>query len=161
VLHHLVPPPLCNLNECPGRADYDPEFSMGDHMFRDLALSRDSMTEYHKRLGPERAAEQRLTTMVLQQSFWPFSSRGAQDAVIPTSVCLLSVSDRRRPLTYANRCRQSSTLSQHFTMRSTRATRSSGITLSVRSPYGHTLQWGRRSFPCHCIRPLCCYSSTT
>jgi hypothetical protein len=57
-------------------------------MFRDLALSRDSMIEYHKRLGPEHAAEQRFTTMVLQQSFWPFSSRGAQDAVIPTSVCL-------------------------------------------------------------------------
>ncbi|KAN0136347.1 Cullin family domain containing protein [Lactarius tabidus] len=68
------------------KEDYDPEFSMGDHMFRDLALSRDSVTEYHKRLGPERAAEQRLTTMVLQQSFWPFSSRGAQDAVIPTSM---------------------------------------------------------------------------
>ena len=60
---------------------------MGDHMFRDLALSRDSMNEYHKRLGPERAAEQRLTTMVLQQSFWPFSSRGTHDAIIPTFVC--------------------------------------------------------------------------
>lgn len=69
--------------------DYDPEFSMGDHMFQDLALSRDSMTEYHKRQGPERAAEQRLTTMVLQQSFWPFSSRGAHDAIIPTFVCPL------------------------------------------------------------------------
>jgi len=66
------------------KEDYDPEFSMGDHMFRDLALSRDSMAEYHKRLGPERAAEQRLTTMVLQQSFWPFSSRAAHGAIIPT-----------------------------------------------------------------------------
>lgn len=59
---------------------------MGDHMFRDLALSRDSMVEYHERIGPERAAEQKLTAMVLQQSFWPFSSRTAQDAVIPVSV---------------------------------------------------------------------------
>ena len=84
--------PLCNLSERPERADYDPEFSMGDHMFRDLALSRDSMTEYHKRLGPERAAEQRLTTMVLQQSFWPFSSRATHNAIIPTSVCLLLIS---------------------------------------------------------------------
>ncbi|KAI9450503.1 Cullin-4B [Lactarius psammicola] len=68
------------------KEDYDPEFGMGDHMFRDLALSRDSMAEYHKRLGPERAAEQKLTTMVLQQSFWPFSSRAAHDAIIPTSM---------------------------------------------------------------------------
>jgi hypothetical protein len=35
---------------------------MGDHMFRDLALSRDAMAEYHARLGPERAIEQKLTT---------------------------------------------------------------------------------------------------
>ncbi len=84
---------FCDLNE---REDYDPEFGMGDHMFRDLALSRDSMAEYHKRLGPERAAEQMLTTIVLQQSFWPFSSRAAQDAIVPTSVCLLLLV----PLTY-------------------------------------------------------------
>lgn len=60
---------------------------MGDHMFRDLALSRDAMGEYHKRLGPECAAEQKLTAMVLQQSFWPFSSRKAQDVIIPDPVC--------------------------------------------------------------------------
>ncbi|KAI0292249.1 Cullin-4B [Multifurca ochricompacta] len=66
------------------KEEYDPEFGMGDHMFRDLALSRDTMTEYHKRIGPDRAAEQKLTTMVLQQSFWPFSSRAAQDAIIPS-----------------------------------------------------------------------------
>lgn len=59
---------------------------MGDHMFRDLALSRDAMVEYHERIGPKRAAEQKLTAMVLQQSFWPFSSRTAQDAIIPVSV---------------------------------------------------------------------------
>ena len=59
---------------------------MGDHMFQDLALSRDTMEEYHKRLGPGRAAEQRLTAMVLQQSFWPFSSRTAQQAIIPVPV---------------------------------------------------------------------------
>ncbi|KAI0249475.1 Cullin-4B [Lactifluus subvellereus] len=65
------------------KEEYDPEFGMGDHMFRDLALSRDAMGEYHQCLGPERAAEQKLTAMVLQQSFWPFSSRKAQDVVIP------------------------------------------------------------------------------
>jgi cullin-4 len=59
---------------------------MGDHMFRDLALSRDNMVEYHERIGPGRAAEQRLTVMVLQQSFWPYSSRTAQDAFIPVTV---------------------------------------------------------------------------
>jgi hypothetical protein len=42
--------------------DYDPEFGMGDHMFRDLALSCDAMAEYHACLGPERAIEQKLTT---------------------------------------------------------------------------------------------------
>ena len=59
---------------------------MGDHMFRDLALSRDTMVEYHERIGPKRAAEQKVTAIVLQQSFWPFSSRTGQDAVIPVSV---------------------------------------------------------------------------
>jgi hypothetical protein len=59
---------------------------MGDHMFRDLALSRDTMVEYHDHLGPGSAAEQRLTAMVLQQSFWPFSSRTAQSAIIPVPV---------------------------------------------------------------------------
>ena len=59
---------------------------MGDHMFRDLALSRDNMVEYHERIGPGRAAEQRLTAMVLQQSFWPYSLRTGQDAIIPVTV---------------------------------------------------------------------------
>ncbi|KAI9451539.1 Cullin-4B [Russula earlei] len=68
------------------KEEYDPEFGMGDHMFRDLALSRDTMEEYHKRLGAGHAAEQRLTAMVLQQSFWPFSSHTAQHAVIPVSM---------------------------------------------------------------------------
>ncbi|KAH9963578.1 Cullin-4B [Russula dissimulans] len=68
------------------KEEYDPEFGMGDHMFRDLALSRDSMAEYHERLGPGPAAEQRFTAMILQQSFWPFSSHAAQDAIIPVSM---------------------------------------------------------------------------
>ncbi|KAI0259323.1 Cullin family-domain-containing protein [Gloeopeniophorella convolvens] len=65
------------------KEEYDPEFGMGDHMFTDLALSRDTMTEYHKRIGAERAAAQKLTAMVLQQSFWPFSSREKQATIIP------------------------------------------------------------------------------
>ena len=55
-------------------------------MFRDLALSRDNMVEYHERIGPVRAAEQRLTVMVLQQSFWPYSLRTGKDAIIPVTV---------------------------------------------------------------------------
>ena len=62
---------------------------MGDHMFQDLALSRDTMEGYHERLGPERAVEQRLIAMVLQRSFWPFPSRTAQEAIIPVPVCRL------------------------------------------------------------------------
>jgi Cullin family len=35
-------------------------------------LSHDAMAKYHTRFGPERAVDQKLTAMVLQQSFWPF-----------------------------------------------------------------------------------------
>ncbi|KAI0059900.1 Cullin-4B [Artomyces pyxidatus] len=58
------------------KEQYDPEFSMGDHMFNDLALSRDSMREYHARIGGEDV--QKLNVMVLQQSFWPFTTRPAK-----------------------------------------------------------------------------------
>jgi hypothetical protein len=37
-------------------------------------LSHDAMAKYRTRLGPERAIKQKLTVMVLQQSFWPLSS---------------------------------------------------------------------------------------
>ncbi|KAI0785913.1 Cullin family-domain-containing protein [Abortiporus biennis] len=56
---------------------YDPEFSMGDHMFNDLALSRDTMREYlthRERLGDD-PEQQKLNAMVLQRSFWPFPAR--------------------------------------------------------------------------------------
>ncbi|KAG1741864.1 Cullin family-domain-containing protein [Suillus paluster] len=53
---------------------YDPEFGMGDHMFNDLALSRDIMREYHARIGDESSA-QNLSVMVLQRSVWPFLAR--------------------------------------------------------------------------------------
>ncbi|KAI6096574.1 hypothetical protein EDD16DRAFT_1672061 [Pisolithus croceorrhizus] len=41
---------------------YDPEFGMGDHMFNDLALSRDLLHEYRGRLAEG-------------MSHWPFASR--------------------------------------------------------------------------------------
>ncbi|OCH94183.1 Cullin-domain-containing protein [Obba rivulosa] len=59
------------------KEQYDPEFGMGDHMFTDLALSRDLMREYidHRaRLGDSSYA-QKLSVMVLQRSFWPFAAR--------------------------------------------------------------------------------------
>ena len=63
-------------------AEYDPEFGMGDHMFRDLALSRDNMVEHHERFGPEREAEQRHSVMVLQHIL--YLSQTIQKTAIPT-----------------------------------------------------------------------------
>lgn len=68
--------------------EFDPEFSMGDHMFRDLALSRDLMREFHeKRIGGGTA--EKLNVMVLQRSFWPFSARTKDDIDLPTNVTTL------------------------------------------------------------------------
>ncbi|KAI6137208.1 Cullin family-domain-containing protein [Pisolithus sp. B1] len=53
---------------------YDPEFGMGDHMFNDLALSRDLLHEYRGRLA-EGSRQRNLSVMVLQRSHWPFASR--------------------------------------------------------------------------------------
>jgi len=52
--------------------DYDPEFGMGEDMFKDLALSRESMREYHSRFDEDNYG-QRLYAMVLQRSAWPFT----------------------------------------------------------------------------------------
>jgi len=53
---------------------YDPEFGQGDHMFNDLALSREVLREFHSRL-PETSEAQKLSVMVLQRSVWPFAAR--------------------------------------------------------------------------------------
>ncbi|KAF9229789.1 Cullin-domain-containing protein [Gyrodon lividus] len=53
---------------------YDPEFGMGDHMFNDLALSRDILREFHNRIS-ETSSAQKLSVMVLQRSVWPFAAR--------------------------------------------------------------------------------------
>jgi cullin-4 len=68
-------------------AEYDPEFGMGDHMFNDLALSREMMRSYHSRLAPDSSA-QKLSVMVLQQSVWPFSVRKSS-VDLPPSVGLV------------------------------------------------------------------------
>ena len=43
-------------------------------MFKDLALSRDSMLEYHSKF-PDNDAGQLLTAMVLKRSAWPFTAQ--------------------------------------------------------------------------------------
>jgi len=53
---------------------YDPEFSVGDEMFKDMALSRDKMREFHSKLDQDSPAH-KLSVMVLQQSAWPFTAR--------------------------------------------------------------------------------------
>lgn len=55
-------------------AEYDPEFGMGEEMFKDLALSRESISEYHSKL-PEDSPGLKLNAMVLKRSAWPFTAQ--------------------------------------------------------------------------------------
>ncbi|KAA1475398.1 Cullin-4B [Dentipellis sp. KUC8613] len=66
------------------KEQYDPDFSMGDQMFTDLALSREAMREYHGKL-PKDSPAQNLNVMVLQRGVWPFSARKA-DITLPPSM---------------------------------------------------------------------------
>ncbi|KAG6873267.1 hypothetical protein C0995_001041 [Termitomyces sp. Mi166 len=54
------------------KEQYDPEFGMGEDMFKDLALSRESVKEYHSKLGVD-SLGRKLSVMVLQRSAWPFT----------------------------------------------------------------------------------------
>lgn len=58
---------------------------MGEDMFKDLALSRESMREYHSRL-PEDSPGLKLNAMVLQRSAWPFSAQ-KHPVDLPPDVC--------------------------------------------------------------------------
>ena len=62
---------------------------MGDHMFTDLALSRDLTAEYKERKG----GDQKLSLMILQRSVWPFSAR-KEDIALPVWVSCVSSSTR-------------------------------------------------------------------
>lgn len=53
-------------------SDYDPEFGMGEEMFKDLALSKDSIHDYHFKL-PTNDPGHKLNAIVLKRSAWPFS----------------------------------------------------------------------------------------
>ena len=86
--------------------EYDPEFGMGDHMFNDLALSRDQMRDYNEqraRMG-QALSEQRLNVMVLQRSFWPFAAR-KQDIDLPPYVSNPPLSSQL-PYQPHNRCKR-------------------------------------------------------
>jgi hypothetical protein len=45
---------------------------MGEEMFKDLALSKESMRDYHSKLD-EDSPGKKLNAMVLQRSAWPFT----------------------------------------------------------------------------------------
>jgi len=62
---------------------------MGDHMFNDLALSRDVLREYRSRL-PDDSPGHHLSVMVLQRSVWPFAARKKDVDLLPW-VGLLSI----------------------------------------------------------------------
>ena len=80
-------------------AEYDSEFSMGDHMFRDLALSRDLMREFHEKAIGGGSAE-KLNVMVLQRSFWPFTARTKGDIDLPSDVSSYLICISLKSLTY-------------------------------------------------------------
>ncbi|TRM66353.1 Cullin [Schizophyllum amplum] len=52
--------------------NYDPEFGMGEEMFKDLALSREMMNKFNEK-QPANGFARRLTVMVLKRSAWPFT----------------------------------------------------------------------------------------
>ncbi|KAG6844878.1 hypothetical protein H0H87_002823 [Tephrocybe sp. NHM501043] len=54
------------------REQYDPDFGMGEDMFKDLQLSRDAMRDYHMKLDSNSSGH-KLSVMVLQRSAWPFT----------------------------------------------------------------------------------------
>ena len=68
---------------------YDPEFGQGDHMFNDLALSREILREFHNRIS-ETSSARKLSVMVLQRSVWPFAVRKRDVDLHPSVYLLLS-----------------------------------------------------------------------
>ena len=139
--------------------DYDPEFGMGEEMFKDLALSRESMREYHSKLD-ENNPGQKLNGIVLQRSAWPFTvQKHAVD--LPPNVRLISLSSWGfwSPI-YITRCKQSSQNIVTITSLNTQDTYSTGITRSVlrRSKGGLALE--SKNFRSACIKRSC-YSYST
>lgn len=61
---------------------YDPEFGKGDEMFKDLALSKDLVAEYHEKQFDDKA----LSVMVLQYSCWPYKPKKGREIDLPPAV---------------------------------------------------------------------------
>jgi len=61
------------------RDGYDPQFGKGDEMFKDLALSKDLLVEYHDK----RSKDETLSIMVLQYSCWPYQPKKGRDIDLP------------------------------------------------------------------------------
>ncbi|KII86249.1 hypothetical protein PLICRDRAFT_55976 [Plicaturopsis crispa FD-325 SS-3] len=64
------------------KEQYDPDFGMGDNMFKDLALSRGYMEKYRD-ADPQTTGK--LNVMVLQRSFWPLVAQKS-DVDLPPSM---------------------------------------------------------------------------
>jgi hypothetical protein len=91
---------------------------MGEHMFKDLTLSRDLMLQYRGHTA-DAAKMKNETVMVLQRSFWPFSAR-KEDIKLPDEVRIPA--DRRTcALTLVRSCKRSWNSSWASTRRSSRA----------------------------------------
>jgi cullin 4 len=63
---------------------YDPEFGKGDDMFKDLALSKDLMVEFHEMHSDDKP----LSVMVLQYSCWPYQPKKGPEIDLPPAVPL-------------------------------------------------------------------------
>ena len=70
------------------KTKFDPEFDMGENMFRDLALSNDLMRELNDKDSPSSVTtkKNRLHASVLEAAYWPFSSSRAEPLVLPPSM---------------------------------------------------------------------------
>lgn len=112
--------------------EYDPEFGQGEHMFNDLALSREILSEFHDRV-PETSSARKLSVMVLQQSVWPFAARKI-DVDLHPFVCLLLLSSSfcAPDESHFRRCNLISCLTLLSTRLSIKVTDSSGTTPSLR-----------------------------
>jgi hypothetical protein len=133
---------------------------MGDHMFNDLALSRDVMREYHARIADDDSA-QRLSVVVLQRSVWPFVARKKDVDLLPSvreyvvaCVYMLMV------MGVLHRCKQIWTAIQRFTRSNIKDINLIGIIRSglLRSKHGSQLDL--KTSQSVYTKPSCCFSST-
>lgn len=76
---------------------------MGDHMFKDLALSRDTMKEFRGKKYEGHPSET-LNVMVLQQSVWPFAVRKT-DVDLPPAVSISATSSDDAHAIAFHRCK--------------------------------------------------------